>query len=74
MAERDPGQIIDRHVIHDGEVTDRTSGGLPYFGFATTHDSPLEVRMHGEIGPILTVRGQAFRGPSDIPPAAETAA
>ncbi|MEU7096062.1 hypothetical protein [Kitasatospora aureofaciens] len=74
MAEKDPGQVIDRGYIHDGEVTDRTSGGLPYFGFATTHDSPLEVRMHGEIGPVLTVRGQAFRGPSDIPTAAETAA
>jgi hypothetical protein len=34
----------------------------------------LTVHENGEIGPVLTVKGQAFRGPSDIPSAAETAA
>lgn len=36
--------------------------------------SGLSVRHNGEIGPVLTVTGQSFRGPSDIPPTAETAA
>lgn len=27
----------------------------------------IEVRDHGELGPLLTVRGQEFTGPSDLP-------
>lgn len=40
------------------------------FGSATNEREALRdivIRNHGELGPVLTVRGQHFTGPSDIP-------
>lgn len=69
-AERDPGQRIDKAFLHPDATASDTSGKFsPYYGFPGA-----TVREHGEIGPVLTVKGQSFRGPSDIPAAAETAA
>jgi hypothetical protein len=69
-AEKDPGQSIDRAYLHEDAIASDTSGKYAqYYG-----NHILEVHQHGEIGPVLTVRGQSFRGPSDIPSAAETAA
>jgi hypothetical protein len=70
LGDKDPGQRIDSAYLSEDATASDTSGKFaPYFG---THI--LEVRQHGELGPVLTVRDQAFRGPSDIPSAAETAA
>lgn len=65
------GQKIDAmYVSPDAEASDTSGSFSPFYG-----DHPgLSVHHNGEIGPVLTVKGQAFRGPSDIPPAAETAA
>lgn len=69
-AERDPGQVIDSAFVHpDAEASDTSGKFSPYYGFPG-----VAVHEHGEIGPVLTVKGQSFRGPSDIPSAAETAA
>lgn len=63
---KDPGQKIDA-AFAEGDSVGTNRNGSPTF-------PGIEVRHHGEIGPVLTVRGQAFRGPKDIPSAAETAA
>jgi hypothetical protein len=75
-AEKDPGQRIDKAFIHpDAEASDASGKFAPYYAHPGSVIFPgLEVRQHGEIGPVLTVKGQAFRGPDDIPPAAETGA
>ncbi|TQF03924.1 hypothetical protein E6W39_18920 [Kitasatospora acidiphila] len=67
---KDPGQVIDAaYLAEDAKASDVSGKFSPYYGAHL-----LEVREHGELGPVLTVRGQGFRGPADIPPAAETAA
>ncbi|WP_157536540.1 hypothetical protein [Kitasatospora mediocidica] len=67
-AEKDPGQRIDKAFLHEEAQASDVSGKFsPYYG-----NHILEVREHGELGPVLTVRGQSFRGPADIPSAAET--
>jgi hypothetical protein len=70
LDNRDPGQRIDKaYLSEEATASDQSGKFSPYFGRHI-----LEVRQHGELGPVLTVRDQAFRGPSDIPAAAETAA
>jgi len=64
----DPGQIINEQLLeatHDAIET--------RFGFSERSGRGeldyrlIEVRDHGELGPLLTVRGQHFEGPSSIP-------
>jgi hypothetical protein len=64
----DPGQIINEQLLeatHDAIET--------RFGFSERSGRGeldyrlIEVREHGELGPLLTVRGQHFDGPSSIP-------
>lgn len=50
FANRDPGQVINRRLL--AQLKDA--------------DGPVAVHMHGELGPVLTPRGQHFTGPSDI--------
>lgn len=75
-AEKDPGQRIDRVILHpDAKASDSSGKFAPYYGHPGGDVVPeVQVHEHGEIGPVLTVKGQAFRGPNDIPSAAETAA
>lgn len=70
-GDRDPGQVIDPDTlsgVHDsiserfGGVTESARGGdgVPaYRDVLLTHE-------HGELGPILAVKGQAFTGPDDL--------
>lgn len=50
----DPGQVIDPGTSDTGEPN--------------TVDNPSDVVVHdhGELGPVLAVKGQAFRGPDDL--------
>lgn len=44
------------------------------FGKGNTFDSDLSkviVQEHGELGPVLTIKGQKFTGPNDLPPTRE---
>jgi hypothetical protein len=53
FGDGDTGQIID-HELLDRINTARSSG------------TSIAVEDHGELGPVLTVAGQSFTGPSDI--------
>lgn len=63
----DPGQVIDPdrlEALHEAAnkqlgVSDR-GGRTPDYRKITVHD-------HGELGPVLSWRGQKFTGPGDIP-------
>jgi hypothetical protein len=68
--EDDPTQVIDAPAVEQlheiiradlGEkyVDAGGRGPIDYRGIIVTH-------QHGEIGPVLTVHGQAFRGPRDL--------
>lgn len=74
-AGEDPGQVIDQGLMHpEAESVGENAKGVPVFEHNFVTFPGLTVHQHGEIGPVLTVKGQEFRGPSDIPPTAETAA
>jgi hypothetical protein len=62
----DPGQVIDEANL---EATHEAVASR--FGRAARDGREIDYRQimihqHGEIGPVLTVRGQHFTGPSDI--------
>jgi hypothetical protein len=64
---QDPGQVIDEerlNAVHDAVQT--------RFGFSDPGGREIDyrkitIREHGELGPVLTVKGQHFDGPSSIP-------
>ena len=64
----DVGQVIDEErldAVHDSiserfGVSDRAARSIDY--------SKISIRQHGELGPVLTVSGQKFTGPDDLPP------
>ena len=70
----DPGQVIDAHYAPDGAEYDGWNKNAVRRYDASSVFPGVEIQQHGEIGPVLTVKGQAFRGPTDIPAAAETGA
>ena len=62
----DPGQVVDEYNLEKahqaveqrfGESA-RDARGLPY--------KDIIIREHGEMGPILSIRGQKFTGPNDL--------
>lgn len=71
-GKHDPGQVVDPSTlagVHDaiaqrfGAFTESARGrdGIPnYRDVLVTHE-------HGEIGPVLSVKGQTFTGPDDLP-------
>lgn len=71
VGESDPGHVIDEQRLADAhaaiadrfgrKTADARGGrGIPnYHDVLVTHD-------HGELGPVLGVRGQDFTGPSDL--------
>jgi hypothetical protein len=64
---QDPGQIINEQrleAVHEAVenrfgISDRSARAIDY--------RQIAIREHGELGPVLTVRGQHFDGPSSIP-------
>lgn len=66
-GDSDPGHVIDREGvanIHDA-VAERF-GESAADGREIDYKKLVLVENHGEIGPVLTVKGQHFDGPSDI--------
>lgn len=71
-GDRDPGQVIDPDRLADihqriaeefGELSEGARG-IP--GSVREYRDVLVTHEHGEIGPVLGVRGQTFTGPADI--------
>lgn len=70
-GEKDPGHVIDPTTL-DGlhETIAERFGGIDEsargrVGIPAYRDV-LVVHNHGELGPVLSVKGQAFTGPSDL--------
>ena len=64
-GDRDPGLVIDPETVNAGDrLTSRFK--VPAGATPTELQSALEVRAHGELGPVLTVAGQSFTGPGDL--------
>lgn len=79
VGDVDPGRVINAPLLaqaHDtvaAQFGADSSAARDIPNAATDNGSPLKYRdvliehMHGELGPVLAVRGQHFVGPSDIP-------
>lgn len=72
FGERDPGQVVNPDQLEGIHQTiaerfgraSESARGIP--GNAADYRDVLVVHEHGELGPLLGVRGQVFTGPSDI--------
>ena len=64
----DIGQIIDEQSLDDVHAAIQERFGVSDRGARAPIDyrKVLLVRQHGELGPVLTVKGQHFDGPGDI--------
>jgi len=70
-GDQDPGQVIDPDTLADVHqaIADRfgaSSEGARATGSIPNYRDVLVTHEHGEIGPVLAVRGQRFTGPGDI--------
>jgi hypothetical protein len=67
-GDRDPGQVIDEQTLSEahGAIQDRFGVSSDGARSALDYRKVLLVREHGELGPVLTVKGQNFTGPSDF--------
>lgn len=66
-ADYDPGQVIDEDkldAIH--RAVDKALGTHDRGGRAVDYRQILISNEHGEIGPVLSFRGQKFTGPDDL--------
>lgn len=69
---KDPGQVIDPGTLDEVHariaerfgVADAGARAIP--GEALQYRDALVVHEHGELGPVLGVRGQDFTGPTDL--------
>lgn len=81
IGDRDPGQVINEGLLREIDaqlraqgVTDTHGGAGAWVKSKATGDryntkrdvTNVMIRTHGEYGPTLTWRDQAFTGPSDI--------
>lgn len=70
-GDRDPGQVIDPERlagVHDA-IAERFGAfdeGARDINDITSYRDVLVTHDHGELGPILGVRGQDFTGPTDV--------
>lgn len=64
----DPGQILDADRLTDVHTAIEERFGMSDAGARDPIDyrSALIVHEHGDIGPVLAVRGQTFTGPADL--------
>lgn len=67
-GDSDPGQVIDEQLLDSTHqaIEDRF-GSFDYGARAIDYRKAVVVREHGELGPVLTVKGQHWTGPNDLP-------
>jgi hypothetical protein len=63
------GQVINQQRLDATHEAIADRFGVSDRGARAIDYSKIQVREHGELGPVLTVEGQHFTGPNDIPPA-----
>lgn len=64
IGRSNPGSAMNRAILQTRRA-DEPGGDAD-----SASGIEVEVRHHGELGPVLTVAGQHFTGPADIPPQA----
>lgn len=63
----DPGQVIDEQLLTDThEAIEQRFGSFDYGARAIDYRKAIVVREHGELGPVLSVKGQKFTGPDNL--------
>ena len=66
-GEFDPGQVIHEDRLSDiHDKVQEELGVSDASAHSPEYSKLLVVREHGELGPLLTIKGQNFTGPSDI--------
>lgn len=63
----DPGQVINEmrlDAVH--ETIEQRFGAFDYGAREPDYRNVILVEEHGELGPVLTVKGQNFTGPEDL--------
>ena len=77
-SDKDPGQILDLNTLQDihDRIEERFGASSPGArtipgatdakGLALHYRDVLVTHQHGELGPVLAVRGQPFLGPHDL--------
>ena len=65
-GDSDPGQVIDTQLLDATHEAIAQRFGVSDAGARGIDYRLIQVRNHGELGPVLTVRGQHFTGPNDI--------
>lgn len=64
----DPGQIINDQLLEaTHEAIEDRFGFSERSGRGELDYRLIEIRDNGELGPVLTIRGQHFTGPDDLP-------
>lgn len=65
---RDPGRVLEPELLAETHAAIRDTFGVSDAGARDPIDyrDLLQVRRHGELGPVLTVRDHSFTGPDDI--------
>lgn len=67
IGSHDPGQVLDEQTLDSAHQSIRDQfGEIDYGGRAPDYRKVLVTHEHGELGPVLGVRGQHFVGPGDI--------
>lgn len=65
---KDPGQTIDQDSLDLMHAQIESQFGISdRGGRAIDYSQIMVVQQHGELGPVLTWRGQNFTGPDDLP-------
>tara|TARA_R110000822_G_scaffold23271_1_gene72182 strand:- start:225 stop:2267 length:2043 start_codon:yes stop_codon:yes gene_type:complete len=64
-GDSDPGQIIDQQLLDKSHEAVGQRFGIDAGGRAPDYRK-IMIRDHGEMGPMLTVRGQKFTGPHSL--------
>jgi hypothetical protein len=62
----DPGQVIDEQLLEATHEAVEERFGISDRGARAIDYRQITIRDHGELGPVLTVKGQHFTGPSDL--------
>lgn len=66
-GDSDPGQVIDEQLLDSThQAIDARFGTFDYGARAVDYRKAIVVHEHGELGPVLTIKGQHFTGPDDI--------
>lgn len=65
-GDSDPGQVIDRQLLDASHEAVGDRFGFSDVGAREPDYRKITIRDHGELGPLLTVKGHKFTGPNSL--------